>query len=140
MGSEHTPGPWRWELSATNKQLHLVGGDHRYDLTIMDFCRWGMWGAGVRMRETTPGHEELNCMFKVHERNDWIAAFPNREHHKHWCANIIHPDMRLMAAAPDLLEALETIVGQCEHSFEFSGIDLAEARAAIKKAKGESQC
>lgn len=103
--NKYTPGPWRWEFNEAHKNLHLVGGRPRYDLTIMDFVRWGMQGGGVRMRDTA--HDGLQLMFKVHERRDWITPFPGREHHADWCANVAHPDMRLMAAAPDLLEATQ---------------------------------
>ncbi len=90
-----TDGPWRWEFDAHNLRVHLVGGCPRYDLTIMDFVRWGMSGATVRMRDSSDG----NLMYKLHERQDWIEPFPGREHHKHWCANVVHPDMRMIAAA-----------------------------------------
>lgn len=92
-----TDGPWRWEFSAENKVLHLVGGCPKFDLSIMDFVRWGMGGAGVRLRDLSP--DSMNLMHKLHDRPDWIAPFPGREHHKHWCANVVHPDMRMIAAA-----------------------------------------
>ena len=34
-----TPGPWRWEFSATGKRLQLCGGARRFDDTVMDFVR-----------------------------------------------------------------------------------------------------
>lgn len=105
--SKHTPGPWRWEFNEKHKQLTLVGGVPKYDLTIMGFSRWGMWGAGVDLRETSEGHESFNCMYPLKERQDWIQPFPGRDHHAHWCAAVNHPDMVLMQASPDLLEALE---------------------------------
>jgi hypothetical protein len=49
---------------------------------------------------------------------------------KEWQANA-----RLIAAAPDLLAALEDLLYQAEHSKEGSW-DRDEARAAIAKAKG----
>ncbi len=48
----HTEGPWRWELSMQSKRLHLVGGRPQFDLTVMDFTRWGMGGAGTSWRCT----------------------------------------------------------------------------------------
>lgn len=105
MECKHTAGPWRWEFNQADKSVHLVGGVPQHDLTIMDFTRWGWNGAGIRLRE--PGPELMNIMHKLHDRQDWIAAFPGRDHHINWCANVIHPDMRLMAAAPCLLASAQ---------------------------------
>lgn len=143
--SKHTPGPWRWEFNEKHRQLTLVGGRPLYDLTIMEFCRWGMWGAGVSMRDTAPEAEGFNLMYKVHERADWIAPFPGRAHHKDWCAAVNHPDMKLMQAAPDLLGALDGMLqiygghhdeNGLKHSVEIACIE--QARAAIAKALGEA--
>ncbi len=127
---KHTPGPWRWEINEKHKQVHLVGGVPKYDLTIMGFTRWGMGGAGIELRDTAV--DGMNVMHKLHERPDWIDAFEGREHHRSWCANVIHPDMRLIAAAPDLLKAcisaLYAIRGREDDGF---------LRDAIGKATGE---
>lgn len=82
MTTTHTPGPWRWEFNRRQKVLHLAGGRPMYDSTIMDFDRWGM------------------------NRADWIEALPGREQHTDWCAGLAQPDLRLIAAAPDLLRLL----------------------------------
>ena len=103
--SKHTPGPWRWELNEKFKNLHLVGGKPMFDLTIIQPIRWGTQRATLFIRDTA--HDGMNLMHKLHERRDWIAPFPGREHHADWCADVTHPDMRLIAAAPDLLEALK---------------------------------
>lgn len=132
--AKHTPGPWRWEFSADGKNLHLVGGRPRYDLTIMDFVRWGMQGGGVRMRDTA--HDGLQLMFEVHKRSDWIEPFPGREHHANWCAAVVHPDMRLMAAAPDLLYALQGLLEVVNVRIDDPRIKQFDAaRAAIAKAQ-----
>ena len=105
MTTKHTCGPWRWEFNGAHRVLHLVGGRPKYDLTIMDFDRWGMSGAVATLRD--PAEDGMNIMHRLCDRPDWIAPFPGREHHAAWCADVTHPDMRLMAAAPDLLEALK---------------------------------
>lgn len=124
----HTAGPWRWEFNRKHKSMHLVGGKPTYDLTIMDFTRWGMSGAVPLMRDTA--HDGMNILHRICDRPDWVAPFPGRAHHADWCADIVHPDMRLMAAAPDLL----TLLVESQSSI---GGDWRERRdAAIAKATG----
>lgn len=106
VSAKHTAGPWRWELNEECKSIHLVGGKPQFDLTILEPIRWGMGRAGLMIRDTA--HDGMNIMHKLHERRDWIAPFPGRAHHANWCADVTHPDMRLIAAAPDLLAALQT--------------------------------
>ena len=126
---QHTPGPWRWEFNRKSKVLHLVGGRPQYDLTIMDFDRWGMSRAVATLRDTS--EDGMNIMHRLCDRPDWIAPFPGRAHHADWCADVTHPDMRLMAAAPDLLEALQYAVAQVPELATVPGIS-----AAITKAVG----
>ena len=66
MSTTHTPGPWRWEFNAEHRRLHLVGGRRRHDLTVMDFERWGMNGATMRLRDTA--HDGMQLLYRVHER------------------------------------------------------------------------
>ena len=126
----HTPGPWRWEMNRKHKVLHLVGGRPQYDLTIMDFDRWGMGRAVATLRD--PGEDGMNIMHRLCDRPDWIAPFPGRSHHSDWCADVTHPDMRLMAAAPDLLAALQKVVAISDRKHDA----WDEAKAAIAKALG----
>lgn len=137
MTTKHTPGPWRWELNEKHKQLQLVGGKPTYDLTIIRPDRWGMHSATLEIRDTA--HDGMNIMHKLHDRRDWIAPHPGRDHHADWCANVVHPDMRLIAAAPDLLAALQTaqmaMLGYT-HRNDVINKALQEALAAIAKATG----
>ena len=133
MTTKHTKGPLRWEFNRECMVLHLVGGRPQYDLTIMDFARWGMSRAVATLRD--PAVDGMNIMQRLCDRPDWIAPFPGRAHHVGWCADVTHPDMRLMAAAPDLLEALQNLSGALDAVAY--GAALAQARAAIAKATGE---
>ena len=133
MTATHTPGPWRWEISMKSKRLHLVGGRPMFDLTIMDFDRWGMGNAVATLRDTA--HDGMNIMHRLPDRKDWIAPFPGRAHHAGWCADVTHPDMRLMAAAPCLLAALQAVRAATPLMGDTLG---AMVDAAIAKATGQA--
>ncbi|WP_148716446.1 hypothetical protein [Chitinolyticbacter meiyuanensis] len=129
--SKHTPGPWRWEFNDRHKNVELVGGRPQYDLTVMDFARWGMGGAVIRLRDLS--EHGMNIMHRACDRPDWIEPFQGREHHADWCANINHADARLIAAAPELLEALIGVIRVADRATD----EFDAARAAIAKATGE---
>ena len=115
----HTPGPWRWEINLQHKTMHLCGGQNPFDLTIMDFDRWGMGGAVATLRD--PAVDGMNIMHRLPDRMDWIVAFPGRQHHFDWCAAVKHPDMQLIEAAPDLLEALQDMHEVLQESMRTGG-------------------
>lgn len=137
MSTTHTPGPWRWEFNRKFRNVHLVGGRPQFDLTVMDFVRWGMGGAVPRFRD--PAHDGLQLMFRLCDRPDWLARAPGREHHADWHLLATHPDARLMEAAPDLLRELRSLVKQVQSCDGTAQIDIEPARAAIAKATGEQQ-
>jgi hypothetical protein len=145
VSAPHTAGPWRWELNEQHKLVHLVGGKPQFDLTILEPIRWGMGRAGLMIRDTA--HDGMNIMHKLHERRDWIAPFPGRSHHANWCADVTHPDMRLIAAAPDqhavcleldrLMLVIESAVRHSDPRNHAAVMALILAnKAAIAKATG----
>lgn len=99
---KHTPGPWRFEVNEKSKSLRLCGARH-FDLTVMDFVRWGMGGAQPRFRADA---DNLHIMRKVTE---FAAPLEGREHHESWFKIINHPDSRLVESAPELLDSVETL-------------------------------
>ena len=112
------------------RPARVVGGQPRqFDLTVMDFARWGMGGAVPLFRD--PAIDGMNVMHRLCDRADWIAPEPGREHHRDWHQLVTHPDARLMEAAPDLLVALKACRGQWIHS-----VNAVRCLAAIAKAEG----
>lgn len=136
--SAFTPGPWRWELSKHSRTVHLRGGVPRFDLTVMDFVRWGTQGAAPRFRDDV---DRMNIMRRCDEHS---AIVPGREHHEDWFRTLAHPDAQLMATAPELCEALRELVAiNAEHGKPYAEgwsarVDAAwlAARAALAKATG----
>lgn len=130
---KHTPGPWRWEFNPNTKTAQLCGGKPLFDMTVMDFVRVGMFGAGPRVI----GHTDLGLLTGVAE---FAQPAIGREHHSKWFQVLRHPDLDLIAAAPELAEALETLIAYADESdnaqYGTLGTEFVRniARAALAKA------
>jgi len=133
--NKHTPGPWRWELNLKGKSIQLCGGKPQYDLTVMDFTRWGMNGARPRVLD-------FSDMMLLREAEEFRVFIPGREHHASWFQGINHPDMNLIAAAPELYDAggemAEAVALLPADDGRILGLlpILCRLRAAIAKAEG----
>lgn len=115
---EHTPGPWEWIKCGDRIQLSTP---NRGRLIVMDFVRKGMNGAQPRFAEWKgEARERLGGIMRpLDEMN-----LPER-----------HPDAALIAAAPDLLEALRNLAETVELVDPGVYRDCVDqAHEAIKKA------
>lgn len=101
--AEHTPGPWHWEVSERSRSVVLINARTDY---VMGLNRWGMQSAA-------PTFPVGGIMRNV---STMLTAFPGRQHHRDWCADIEHVNARLIAAAPDLLAACEDALGTLTHA------------------------
>lgn len=130
----HTPGPWFWSVNSKHKSIELTRG--QYGDVVMGFRRWGMGNA-------TPMFRDMGILKRA---VDFSVVVPSREHHEDWWRTLGHPDARMIAAAPELLEALERILPVLEfkvvHLKTFASQEdrdmLEVCRAAIAKAKGRT--
>ena len=122
----YTPGPWEWVVNKTYKQVTLVG--HRDGLRelVMDFVRWGMNGAKPR----------LNCAGLMRPADGLCEVIRGREHHASWCQTINHPDARLIAAAPDMLDDMIWFVKRCRSGEVRSVTTYARFIKTIESATG----
>lgn len=136
---QHTPGPWRWEVRPKDKVVELVGGGkHRYDLTVLKPTRWGMNGATVLLQETDESAPSITYKL-MSERPEWCQPLPGRKHHAHWIQTVNHPDLLLIQAAPDMLQALRrsslVLAAVCERHTEIGADEVyKEVSRAIEEA------
>jgi hypothetical protein len=123
LANLHTPGPWMWDgvnaFIAPNHEIHLDGKtceEHGH--------HWSECGQAVLM---------IGCDSGEFEENGDSIYYPELKPNE--------ADTRLIASAPDLLQALQTIAKSTEqHSADgvcdFETLQLI-AKAAIFKATGE---
>jgi len=126
----HTPGPWVWR-NAHGGEPELVCPKHGM-LLVMDAVRHGMNRADIRFARRDPS-DRGGLMVKASDllpkTGKCVPDYPPVE----------NPDMRLIAAAPDLLSACRMIVEA--HPLNGNGscpecIASRAAAAAIAKAEG----
>lgn len=132
--SKHTPGPWRWEVNPRHKSIELSGGKPKFDKTVMSFGRWGINGATPLFSKISDVNREYRVLVNA---STFSVVCSHREHHADWFQLVDHPDANLIAAAPDLLDALDEIVnykGGADSALEDENV-VFRAVAALEKAK-----
>ena len=85
---------------------------------------WKCCPASVHRPEIITAHNKVICSV-------WSGGSVSQITYDEWQANI-----HLIASAPDLLEALEAVIDLQDADSVFATPILAQARAAIAKAKG----
>jgi hypothetical protein len=125
MELKHTPGPWEWTVNKDSKSVKLIGFKNGSREYVIDFVRYGMRGAKPR----------FNSDGLMHDADKICEIVPGREHHASWYQVITHPDARLIAAAPDMLEAL---IRLSNHTDIIGTEDQEEIYKLIESATGLS--
>ena len=145
----HTPGPWSWFGNAGSTSLYLAT-THSGRRYVMGFKRWGMRGAQPQFQPKGQGLVDASELleFAVGDRTvrGIKEARLNSSVYRFDVTGIDCADARLIAAAPELLEALtglEGILATAESNasgnpeWEAVSAKINAARAAIAKATGQ---
>lgn len=139
--TKHTPGPWGWYGSTYQGcSIHLATL-HSGRRFIMGFKRRGTQGAEPTFQvnnRMVPASELV--LFDV-DRTVKGATAGKAAHsvYRYDFSEIDHPDARLIAASPDLLEAAQKALNYIANTEGELGITLGAGdalRAAIAKATG----
>ena len=146
MESKHTPGPWAWFGDAKFGGFYLATIAHGRKL-VMDFVRMGMTGAQPRFQvngQLVKGQEL--CKFEVARDTDIVGYSKAKENggvYRYDICGFDHPDARLIAAAPDLLEACEgmlVIMDWLDVPFHFCDDCVYRGESCNGSTDAETKC
>jgi len=145
MSGKHTPGPWAWFGNASTNTLYLatVHSGRQY---VMDFTRWGSRGAQPRFQPGKGVMVDAKDLLQFEVGDQSIvgveAAKKDAGVYRLDVRGIQCADAALIAAAPELLEALQLAEHWLANSLPVADIDkpkpLPIIRAAIAKAEGRA--
>lgn len=130
--TKHTPGPWGWFGSTrTSMYLATAHSGRRY---VMRFKRKGMGEAEpvFQVNDRMVPASDL----AIYEVNREATSAKDPSVYRHDIIGFRSADACLIAAAPDLLEAVRELVGLYDAGKAWSPSDhpIVKARAALAKA------
>lgn len=145
--SGYTKGPWGWYGNGKYNSLYLAT-KHSGRQHVMGFQRWGMQRAQPTFCQEsliTPAKDLLKFEVGDNSAVGLDAATADDSVYRYDIVGIDSADATLIAAAPELLEALEAMLSSEIDYMELNNLgnpalqhNVKLARLAIAKAKGES--
>lgn len=146
-GQSHTAGPWGWFGNESGIYLATPDRGRTY---VMGFRRRGMNSAEPTFRDggvMRPASELVRFAVGEGTAKGFAEGKADRSVYRYDISAVDHPDARLIAAAPELLEALKGMVGAFgDITITVDGVvqpetdpEIIAARAAIAKATGAGE-
>jgi len=136
----HTPGPWKWFGNAGSNHVYLAT-THSGRRYVMDFVRWGFNGAQPRFQPERGGMILAKDLLQFEVGDQSIvgidAAKQDGSVYRYDVRGIDSDDARLIAAAPELLDAARCALGYLTGNMDGDmdiGNPVELLRAAIAKA------
>jgi hypothetical protein len=138
---KHTPGPWGWFGNGKTNDVYLAT-KHSGRRYVMGFRRWGMRGAQPMFQPGNRGLVTADTLFTFEVGSREVRGVEQAKAddsvYRLDINGIDCADAHLIAAAPDLYEAVEALlvshrqgVGQCCAAAD-------KGLAAIARARGEA--
>ncbi|MCG4256893.1 hypothetical protein [Acetobacter senegalensis] len=143
--AKFTPGPWAWFGSAGGAPDVYLATNHSGRRYVMSFRRWGLNGAQPCFQPEGRGMKKASDLLQFEVGNRSIvgieAAKKDTSVYRFQIRGIAAPDAYLIAAAPELYEALDACLSlilsqELQDGFESQQGHMA--RAALAKARGET--
>lgn len=135
---KHTPGPWAWFGNAGSNSVYLAT-THSGRRFVMDFTRWGFRGAQPRFQAERGVMIDAKDLLQFEVGDQTIvgieAAKKDGSVYRLDVRGINSADARLIAAAPDMLEALRLVDAYLYVAAPESN-ERQIVTAAISKAEG----
>lgn len=121
MSAQHTPGRWAWFGNARNNEIYLAT-THSGRRYVMGFQRWGMKGAQPMFQPADRGLVPASDLLKFEVGDRAVtgveAAKADESVYRLDISGIDCADARLIAAAPELLAALQAVVANSDRLHE----------------------
>lgn len=143
--AKFTPGPWAWFGSAGGCPDIYLATDHSGRRYVMSFRRWGFNGAQPCFQPEGRGMKKASDLLQFEVGDKSIvgveAAKKDGSVYRYQIRGIAAPDAHLIAAAPELYNALSDLVSSLECSDTDLFIlreEIKVARATLAKARGET--